>query len=51
MFKFRAAIKKIHRILEIKQEPFLNSYIERNTELQTEAEKEGNKIKNQNTKL
>ena len=35
---------------QFKQEPFLKSYIERNTELQREVEK-GNKIKKQNAKL
>ena len=35
----------------MKQETFLKPYIERNTELQREAEKEGNKIKKQNSKL
>ena len=43
--------KKIHRILEFKEEPFLKPYIQRNTELRREAEKEGNKIKKQNAKL
>ena len=37
-------------MLEFKQEPFLKQYIERNTKLRREAEKEGNKIKNQNSK-
>ena len=39
------------RILEFKQEPFLKPYIERNTELRGEEEKEGNKIKKENAKL
>ena len=34
LFKFRVTIKKIHRILEFKQEPFLKPYIESNTNLQ-----------------
>ena len=50
-FKFRATIKKIHVILKFKLVPFLKQHIERNTVLQREAEKEGNKIKKQNAKL
>ena len=38
-FKFRITIKKIHRILELKQEPFLKQYAKRNTDLQREAPK------------
>ena len=41
----------IYRILEFKEEPFLKLHIERNTYLQGEPEKEGNKIKKQNAKL
>ena len=44
-------LKKIHRILEFKQEPLLKPYIKRNTDLRREAEKEGNKRKKQNAKL
>ena len=44
LFKFRFTIKKNHRILEFKQ-PFLKPYIKCNTDLQREAEKEGNKVK------
>ena len=44
-------LKHFPRILEFKQEPFLKPYIKRNTQLQREAKKEGNKIKNQNAKL
>ena len=44
-------LKKIHRILEFKQEPFLKPYIKHNTDLRRESEKEGNKIKKQNSKL
>ena len=43
-------LRKIHRIQEFKQEPFLKPYIECNTDLRREAEKEGNK-KKQNAKL
>ena len=45
LFKFRITIKKIHRILELKQEPFLKQYAKRNTDLQREAQKKGNEIK------
>ena len=44
-------LKTFHRMLELKQEPFLKPYIKRNTDWRREAEKEGNKIKNQNAKL
>ena len=44
-------IKKNHRILEFKQEPFLKPCIERNTDLRKETEQEGNKIKKQNARL
>ena len=44
-------INENHRILEFKKEPFLKPYIERNTDLPIEAEKERNKIKRQNAKL
>ena len=37
-------IKKIHRILEFKQEIFLKPYIKRNTDLRRESEKEVNKF-------
>ena len=37
-------LKKIHRILEFKQQPFLKPYIKHNASLQRETEKEGNKI-------
>ena len=37
--------------MEFKQEPFLKPYIERNIELQREAEEENNKIKTQNAEL
>ena len=43
--------KKINGVLEFKQSPSIKPHIEQNTELQREAEKEGNKIKNQNAKL
>ena len=51
LFKFRITIKETHRILEFKQEPFLEPYIEGNTDLGRETKKEGNKIKKQNSKL
>ena len=51
LYKFRATIKNIHRILEFKQEPFSKPNIKRNTDLQREADKEGSKIKKQNAKL
>ena len=38
-------IKKNHRILEFKQEPFLKLYIECNTDLRREARKESNKVR------
>ena len=44
-------MKKNDRIIEFKQDPFLKPYIERNTDLRREAEKEGNKIKKQKAKL
>ena len=37
--------------MELKQTAFLKPYIERSTELQKQAEKEGTKIKKQNVKL
>ena len=43
-------LKEIHRILEFKQEPFLKLYMERNTDLRRETEKEGNKKQNANLK-
>ena len=49
-FKFKITIKKNHGLLEFKQGQFLKPYIENNTELWKEAEKEGNKIKKQNAK-
>ena len=48
---FRVTVKENDRISEFKQEPFLKPYIERNTELRGEEEKEGNKIKKENAKL
>ena len=47
-FKFRTTIKKIHRILKIKQELFLKPYIDLSTDFKREAEKEGDKIKKRN---
>ena len=44
-------LKKTHRILEFKQQPFLKLYITCNTNLRTEVETESNKIKIQNAKL
>ena len=44
-------LKKVHRVLEFKQTPFLKPYIKRNTELRKQPEKEGNKIKKQNAKV
>ena len=44
-------LKKIQRILEFKQEPFLKPYIEHNTDLLRGTEKEGNKIKIEDAKL
>ena len=44
-------LKKNHRILKFKPEPFLKANIECNTDLQREAEKEDNKIKKQNAEL
>ena len=38
-------LKKIHRILEFKQEPFLKPYIKHNTDFRREAEKESKKGK------
>ena len=46
---FGLELKKNHRTF--KQKPILKSYIEHNTDLQKEAEKEGNKINKQNGKL
>ena len=42
LHRLRATIKKIHGILEFKQELFLKPYTEQNIDLQREAEKEGN---------
>ena len=42
LYRLRATIKKIHGILEFKQELFLKPYIEQNIDLQREVEKEGN---------
>ena len=42
LYRLRAKIKKIHGILEFKQELFLKPYIEQNIDLQREVEKEGN---------
>ena len=42
---FSLQLKKNHRIIESKQEPLFKPYIKRNTDLQREAENEGNKIK------
>ena len=47
----RLQLKKIHKILEFKQEPFLKPYIERNTDLPREAEKKCYKIKKQKAQL
>ena len=42
---------KKHKLLKFKQTPLLMPYIERNTELQKEAEMEAYKIKKQNARL
>ena len=44
-------LKKNHRILKLKQEPFIKPYIKHNTDVRREEVKEGNKIKKQNAKL
>ena len=51
LFKFRVAVKKNHRILKFKPEPFLKANIECNTDLQRQVEREDNKIKKQNAEL
>ena len=49
-FSLWLQLKKNHRILEFKREPFLKPYIECNRDLLRETEKEGNKIKKPNAK-
>ena len=51
MFKFGVKIKKIHTILEFKQEPLSKPHIKHNLVLPRESEKEGNQIKKQNSNL
>ena len=50
LFKVKIKLKRSPRVLESKQSPFLKPYIERNTELQKESEKDFNKVKKQNDK-
>ena len=51
LFAARIKIKKNERVIEFKQKAFLKPYIECNTKLQKQAEKEGNRFKTQNSKL
>ena len=50
LYKLGLQLKRFHRILESKQDPFLKPYIKHNRDVQREAEKEGNKLKKQKIK-